>query len=216
MNYVDLIIVVLEVIGVAVASVSSAFLAIEKKLDLFGIYVLAAITAVGGGISRDLLLGRNPPVFFYSPIYVLAVFIPTTLVIFYIGINNKFKTKIKKNIADNIINILDAIGLGVFSVIGVNIAISMGHADNMFLCVSIGTIAGIGGGVLRDITLTSTPHVLKKEIYAVASIAGCIFYYLTYLYIPKSYSIFIGILIIVIIRIVAILKKLNLRIKKLN
>ena len=79
---------------------------------------------------------------------------------------------------DQVFNLLDAIGLGLFGVIGVEVALSRGHGDNMFLCVFMGMTTGVGGGILRDLLSLTIPSVLKRHIYAMAVIAGSAVYFL--------------------------------------
>ena len=105
---------------------------------------------------------------------------------------------------DRVISWLDAVGLGIFGVVGVETAIGMGHSDNMFLCVFMGMITAVGGGILRDIFTRMIPAVLRKRIYAVASIIGCIVYYLLrHMDIPLSIAMLIGMLVATVIRLCA-------------
>ena len=174
------VIFAIEIIGTIAFASSGAMVAVRKKLDLFGIIVLGVITAVGGGMLRDLMIGNIPPNMFRNPVYVLAAFL-TVLVLFLLFrcwpflLGSRYIEGYEK-----IMNILDAIGLGAFTVIGIDTGVEAGYGDYHFLIIFLGVITGIGGGILRDIMAGETPYVLKKHIYACASIVGavvCVYMY---------------------------------------
>ena len=190
-----------ELIGTIAFSISGAMLAIERNLDLFGVVFLGAVTAIGGGIIRDLLLGQIPPQAFLNYIYMLFAVV-TALVVFVIA---HWRARQGKSIAfinDTVLNIFDAAGLGIFSVIGVQNTISAGFGDNAFFCVFLGLTTGVGGGMLRDVLSRSTPAVLRKHIYALASLAGALCYYLLQIYAP-AVSILVSTLLVVVLRVLA-------------
>lgn len=194
---------IIEVIGTIAFASSGAMVAVRKRLDLFGIIVLGVITAVGGGMLRDLMIGNIPPNMFRNPVYVLAAFL-TVLVLFLLFrcwpflLGSRYIEGYEK-----IMNILDAIGLGAFTVIGIDTGVEAGYGDYHFLIIFLGVITGIGGGILRDIMAGETPYVLKKHIYACASIAGACLY-VVLLQVTRSDSAMIGsALLVVAIRILA-------------
>lgn len=190
-----------ELIGTIAFSISGAMLAIERNLDLFGVVFLGAVTAIGGGIIRDLLLGQIPPQAFLNYIYMLFAVV-TALVVFVIA---HWRARQGKSIAfinDTVLNIFDAAGLGIFSVIGVQNTINAGFGDNAFFCVFLGLTTGVGGGMLRDVLSRSTPAVLRKHIYALASLAGALCYYLLQIYVP-AVSILVSTLLVVVLRVLA-------------
>lgn len=194
---------IIEVIGTVAFASSGAMVAVRKRLDLFGIIVLGVITAVGGGMLRDLMIGNIPPNMFRNPVYVLAAFL-TVLVLFLLFrcwpflLGSRYIEGYEK-----IMNILDAIGLGAFTVIGIDTGVEAGYGDYHFLIIFLGVITGIGGGILRDIMAGETPYVLKKHIYACASIAGACLY-VVLLQVTRSDSAMIGsALLVVAIRILA-------------
>ena len=172
----ELFLYVAELIGTASFAISGSLIAIERQLDLFGVLFLAVITALGGGIVRDVLLGSLPPVFFtsYEFLAVAAICAIVVFVICYI----RHGTKKNGPIADMIFNIFDAIGLGVFAVVGTQAAMSAGYSDNAFMCIFMGMTTGTGGGVMRDMMSRSTPIILRKQVYATAAIIGSLLYYL--------------------------------------
>ncbi len=166
-----------EWIGTAAFAVSGAMVAIDKKTDIFGVLLLAVFTALGGGTVRDILIGHFPPRMFSNGQYVLlAIF--CALVVFVVARIFKERYVAMEREIEHINVVFDAIGLGVFAVSGASIGMEAGFGDNLLLVVSLGTITGIGGGMLRDVMLQEIPFVLKKHIYAVAAIAGALTYYL--------------------------------------
>ena len=191
-----------ELIGTAAFAISGALIAIERKLDLFGVVFLSVLTALGGGVIRDLLIGSLPPVFFYSYEYLLVAFICAISVFF---ISSKFKPGKKAEKPIKIVTLIfDSLGLGVFSVAGVDAAISTGYRDNAFLVIFIGMTTAVGGGILRDVMSNTTPFVLQKHIYATAAILGSSLYYiLIYFNSPSELSILISTATVILIRCLA-------------
>lgn len=147
----------------------------KKQTDLFGVLFLAVITAVGGGITRDVLLGDFPPNAFLDWRYV-TVAATTALLLFFLVRTKRAAYLQKIKLLDTVNNIFDALGLGVFSIIGVQVAQQSGQGDNLFFAVFLGLITGIGGGLMRDVLVGEIPFVLTKRIYAVASITGALSY----------------------------------------
>lgn len=200
----DTLIFVLEIIGTCAFAVSGAVSAITKRFDIFGVLFSGVITALGGGTIRDLLLGNTPPAMFSNYVYLIFA-VTTGLLTFIVAkiLNSKFSENIV--VIDKINNIFDAAGLGVFTVVGMNVAIKSGFADNSFFVIFLGMTTGCGGGILRDILMGEIPFVLTKRIYAVASIAGGIMYYV--LHISFSLGEFLsalsGIALIFLLRILA-------------
>lgn len=192
-----------EIIGTIAFAASAAMIAIDRKLDLFGVLFIGITAAVGGGIIRDLILGYTPPSAFRNPVYV-AMAAGTALAVFMFAWMNRKLYIRHYNRLDKIINWLDAIGLGIFGVIGVETAIGMGYGDKMFLCVFMGLMPAVGGGILRDVFTQVIPAVLKRRIYAVASIVGCIVYYiLRHTPMGLAAAMLIGMTVTVVIRLCA-------------
>lgn len=171
------IIKVMEIIGTIAFALSGSLVAISSGLDIFGVTFIECITAFGGGIVRDILLGLNPPAIFGNfVIFLLAIVVAIlTFAIAYI-FKKKFNTfKAKFEIFNNI---FDAIGLAAFVVIGSEIACSNSFMNNGLTVVFSGMITGIGGGIFRDVLIDTTPYIFKKHIYAVAAIIGGITYFI--------------------------------------
>ena len=188
-----------EIIGTISFSISGAILAIERELDLFGIIFLGIVTAVGGGIMRDILLCQVPPQAFVNYIYLLIAGV-TAIVVFVFSYIEPKSEKSLKFIDDSFLNILDAIGLGIFSVIGVQRTISANLGQNAFLCIFLGFTTGVGGGMLRDLLSRSTPVVLREHIYALASLAGACCYYIFREFLPTT-SVVLSMCLVVLIRV---------------
>lgn len=192
-----------ELIGTVAFAISGAMLAIDRDLDLFGVLTLGVVTAVGGGIMRDVLLGSTPPnAFLNSTFVVLALF--SSLAVFLFAEFKGARYWKQKGAIDRINNLLDAIGLGIFSVIGVRTAIDKGFIQNTFMCVFMGMMTGVGGGIIRDLLSMTIPAVLQKRIYAVASLAGsAVFYTMMVVKCDAPLSMVIGMLVTIVIRILA-------------
>ncbi len=180
-NATAIIIFITEVLGTVAFAVSGAIVAIDRGLDVFGVMVIGCITAVGGGIIRDIMLGTVPPASFVN-LYPIAISAAASLAVFVVAYALRDRYAMMRTKIDVVNNIFDALGLAAFAVMGTESAISAGYGYNALFCVSLGTLTCIGGGILRDIMTNSTPYVLKKRIYAIAAIAGS----LLYLYLSRS------------------------------
>ncbi|HWO59468.1 MAG TPA: trimeric intracellular cation channel family protein [Umezawaea sp.] len=156
-----MLLIVLELVGIAVFAASGALAAVRARLDVFGVIVLALTTALGGGIIRDVLLGVHPPSSLTKWPYLLVPGV-TGLLVFW------FHPQVAK--LRRAVLLLDAIGLGLFVTGGTSTALALG-APPYTACL-IGMTTGIGGGALRDVLLREIPLVLRREIYAVAALLG--------------------------------------------
>ena len=192
-----------ELIGTLAFAASGAMLAIDRHLDLLGVIVLGVTTALGGGTIRDILLGILPPRMFSSYAYVAAA-AAVSVIIFLTEALLRDRFSRRREIVGRVMNLFDAIGLGIFTVIGIQASIENGFGQNAFLSLFFGVLTGVGGGVLRDIMSRSTPVVLCKHIYAVASIAGGLLYYLCYYFGWNSgLPVLLSVLLVVVIRLLA-------------
>ena len=172
----EILMLIMELLGTVAFAVSGTLVAARCGLDLFGILTVGTITAVGGGIMRDVIIGQIPPTIFTNPeILILALI--TGLVVFIIAfINSKRITDLQQKI-DSLNIFFDAVGLAAFSVTGVEVTCAAGHTNNVVLPIVLGVITGVGGGVLRDVLVNEKPYILIKHIYAVASLLGSVVYY---------------------------------------
>ena len=183
---------ILEIIGTIAFAVSGAVVGIRKKMDILGVVTLGIITAVGGGILRDIIIGVVPPTAFRDPIYALIAIVTGIIA---------FLPFIRKRInLDHFIWILaDSIGLGAFTMIGV----STGAAtDNLFLQVFLGVLTGVGGGVIRDICSGDIPMIFVRHFYACPCIIGAVACAVLNRYDPDL-AIVSGFAIILILRLLA-------------
>ncbi len=210
----DEVLFVLELIGAAAFAVSGAMAAIEKRADIFGVLFLAVTTALGGGVIRDVLIGRIPPVMFVSYWYLL-ISVAAALAVFIDAYLRSEKYKLHLDKLDAVNNIFDAIGLAVFTVSGMNAAMPV--SDNIILVLFVGMCTGVGGGMLRDVMTNTMPKVLRKRVYAVASLLGGGLYYAMYaLGANQLASIGCGMLLIFALRLFATIYKWNLPSVKLE
>ena len=162
------LLLVFELIGTVAFAVSGAMVGLSKKMDIFGVTVLGTVTSVGGGVIRDLILGNTPPATFRNPVYALvAIFVS---VIIFIPAVRRFLFR-KQSIYEKTMLLMDSLGLGIFTAVGIETACIAGHRS-IFLLVFVGMITGIGGGVLRDVLSGNTPYIFVKHFYASASLIG--------------------------------------------
>lgn len=204
---VDKLTFILEVIGTVSFAFAGALVAIEKDLDLFGITCMAVVTATGGGLARDVILGNVPPMMFRNPIYVIMAVGSAMLTV--LAYKPLIKSKFKDNILD-IINALDAIGLAIFTVVGMNIATQVGFGNNGFLVCFVGVLSAVGGGLFRDVMVNRTPVILQKEVYATASIVGSLIYFVGRGYTTEILCSSIAMLVIFALRMWSLRKNINL------
>lgn len=188
---IDVILLILEIIGTISFAVSGAFVAIKAKFDIFGVLVIGCITAVGGGIMRDILIGKVYPTIF-DRWYIAVVACASALMVFLISYKQRKKFDGMRGRVEHINNIFDALGLAAFTVMGTELAFTYQLQENVFLSLVIGVLSAVGGGVLRDILTETPPYIFTKHVYAMASIGGAILYYVLRLCMEST--IFPGIL----------------------
>ena len=180
MDYQQLITFIMEMIGTVAFAASGAMVAVDRAMDIFGVIVLGVTTSVGGGAIRDVILGIVPPAMFQHPVYTLVATITSCVVFLILYLKKELLQGHNRETYDKVMLIMDSVGLGIFTVVGVNTGIAHGYMDYMFLLVFLGTITGVGGGLLRDIMAGVPPYILVKHIYACASIVGAVVCVLLY------------------------------------
>lgn len=184
----------IDIIGTAAFSISGVFAAMEKKLDIFGIFIIAFMTAIGGGTIRDVLIGDFPVSWMRSTNYSIVIFLSAAIAIMFYKIIKDY---------GKILLVFDSIGLGFFTVLGIQKGIAFNFPPGM--CIALGTITACFGGMIRDITLNQIPHIFQKEIYATACIVGGIlFFILRQTTLPATALDAVCISIIVLIRLIAV------------
>ncbi|MCT4613997.1 MAG: trimeric intracellular cation channel family protein [Marinifilaceae bacterium] len=194
------IIYFLDMSGVLVFAISGALSASDKNLDLFGAFFAAFITALGGGTIRDLVLGSTPVIWATNMDYFIVIGIAIVLTYFF----KRHIMQWKKTLF-----IFDTIGIGVFTIIGLEKSLSLGF--NPIVSMVMGVVTAVMGGVLRDTFVNDIPLIFRKEIYATACIIGAATYILlNKLELSDEYNLVLTTLLIIIIRTLAIRYKLSL------
>ena len=191
---------ILELIGTVAFAVSGAMTGLAKKMDLFGVVILGLTTAVGGGVLRDVILGLTPPAMFTNPIYA-AVAAAVSVIVFLPAVRRCFTAH--SRISDLVMLVMDSLGLGVFTVVGIQRAYTATEHRGMFLLVFVGVVTGVGGGLLRDMMAGNTPYIFVKHVYASASIVGAILCAALWVPLGATWSMILGASVILIVRLLA-------------
>jgi len=184
----------LDLLGVAVFAISGALAGAHRGLDLFGIAVLAAVTAIGGGTLRDVLLNRHPVFWLSDPkyLYVILAAVAVTL------LGQSYLPNLQTALL-----VADAFGLGLFALSGAQIAEADRHS--WIVVILMGTMTGVAGGVVRDLLSGVVPLLLRRDIYATAAIAGiCLYLLAQALGLKRFWAFILGIVSVVAIRLLAI------------
>ena len=195
----ETVIFILEIIGTIAFAWSGAITGIKKEMDIFGVAILGTVTAVGGGIIRDLILGKTPPTTFLHPVYALVA-IAVSLITFIPFVRREFLKHKKAN--EIFMLIIDSLGLGIFTAVGIGVA-NENASFNVMLYVFVGMITGVGGGMLRDMMAGQTPYIFVKHFYACASLIGALLTVLLIRFIGITPAMLIGACSIIILRILA-------------
>lgn len=190
----------LDLLGTAVFAITGVLAGCRRQMDLFGVMVLAFVTAIGGGTIRDMLL-TGKAVFWVEDLNYLYVI----LISFVIGL-----LAIKRfHRYERILLVMDAVGLATFTIIGVQKTLALGFAPLIAICM--GVLTGAGGGVLRDILCGQPPLILSKSIYATAAMAGGVVYITgDYLGITEHWLLIIASITVLILRLIDIRHDLSL------
>ncbi|SHI07733.1 Uncharacterized membrane protein YeiH [Sporobacter termitidis DSM 10068] len=203
----NVLILVLEIIGTVAFAASGAMTGLKKKMDIFGVVILGLTTAVGGGVLRDLILGITPPQTFQDPMYALIA-IATAIILFLPPVHRWLTRNLP--LYEKVLVVMDALGLGIFTVVGIRVAFHVSHSFSGFLLIFVGVVTGVGGGIIRDVLAGDTPYILVKHIYAVASIIGAVVCVVLWHITSSIYAILAGTIIIVVIRVLSAHFKWNL------
>lgn len=200
MNYVMFF---LEILGTVAFSVSGAIEAMKKGMDMLGVLVLGLVTAVGGGIFRDIIIGQLPPAAFKDArnalIAILAAFAA-----FIVGAILSKREHTKQSVIWNyVLLVSDAIGLGAFTVLGIRYVTEQTSYDNTAMLLFVGVVTGVGGGIIRDIFAGNVPYIFRKHVYATASIAGAVSYLLLEKTGYPGLASIISVFIVLILRLLA-------------
>ena len=191
---------IIEIFGTVAFAISGVLVALKKRMDLFGILIIAFVTSVGGGTLRDLLIGVTPVSWMTNIVYTYVILGASVFAIIFRSKLNYLRTSLF---------LFDTIGIGLYTVVGIERAIHAGlHPIN---CIAIGTITACFGGVVRDVLCNEIPVIFRKEIYATACILGGITYFLVELLpIENNWVFIIAGLVVIVVRLLAVIFKIAL------
>lgn len=191
---------IIDILGTASFAVSGAFLAMQKKLDPFGVLVLSFVTAIGGGTLRDILIGNLPVGWLRNETATLVIFCSAFAAMLFA----RFLRQLNSTLF-----LFDALGLGLFTIVGIKLGIARDFG--MGVCIALGTITACFGGVVRDVLLNHIPLLFRKEIYALACILGGLFFFAGQsLQLAPDLVTVSSILLICLIRLIAVRFHLSL------
>lgn len=184
----------LDIIGTMAFAMSGALTAMNKKMDPFGVFIIAFVTAVGGGTLRDILIGRTPVGWMLDLKYVYVIIIGFVLAIIFRKKFDRLRTSLF---------LFDTIGLGVFTLIGLEKGINIGL--HPVICVALGTMTACFGGVIRDILCTEIPIIFRREIYAtICILGGFVFFILREFNLENDVLYLTTSLVIIAVRLMAV------------
>jgi uncharacterized membrane protein YeiH len=184
-----------EILGSIAFAASGAVLGIKREMDVLGVFILAIVVTMGGGLIRDVVVGNMPPVGLSNPIYIeIAILTSVVVIIIYKRSTLEFAERLLFGM-----RFFDAIGLGVFTGIGLVTGLQF-YPDKPFLAVTTAVLTACGGGVIRDVLAMRIPFILKEEVYALASIIGAVIGYLIYGYCGATGTLYISAIITMAIR----------------
>ncbi len=210
MDYQSIITFFMEMAGTVAFAASGAMVGVERNMDIFGVSVLGVVTAVGGGMIRDIVLGIIPPNVFTNPVYALVATITSCVVLLVFYWKRQLLEGHMRLTYDRVMLVMDSIGLGIFTVVGVNTGIRSGYMDNVFLLVFLGTITGVGGGLMRDMMAGVPPYIFVKHIYACASIVGAVVCVYMNRFVGNVEAMMVACFVIILIRYLAAHYRWNL------
>lgn len=197
----DIIWYMFDMIGTIAFAVSGALVGVSRKMDIFGMTVLALATAIGGGIVRDVLLGYFPPNSLRNIVYVTVV-LAVTVIVFLIY-NSRYRKHAMGPRSRASYLLADALGLASFTVTGASAGFKL-YPELPIFIVLLGTITAVGGGIIRDMLAQRIPSVLKEDVYALPSIIGGIVYYLMVTSSWDSMAVYGAFTVVLVIRLLAI------------
>lgn len=191
---------IIDILGTFSFAVSGAFLAMQKRLDPFGVLVVSFVTAIGGGTLRDIMIGNLPVGWLRNGTATIVIFCSAIATMVFGRYLKQFNTTLF---------LFDALGLGLFTIVGIELCLTKDFSIGV--CIALGTITACFGGVIRDVLLNDVPLLFRKEIYAMACIAGgLVFFLLRKINLNMDLGKSICILIIFLVRVIAVRYKLSL------
>lgn len=196
---------IMDMIGTVAFALSGAAVAARKGMDIFGINILALVTATGGGIIRDVIVGMTPPLSFQNPIYLVASLV-TANIAFILMHWRRGKTQDYFAIMpERALFWFDTVGLAAFTVDGAMVGFNSDNMTHLFLLVFLGVVTGVGGGVLRDMMACEMPYVFVKHVYALASVLGGLLtgFLLITDFTDRNTAMAVGFIVTILIRVLA-------------
>lgn len=191
---------VIDILGTVAFAISGVLVAMEKKLDLFGVLIIAFVTAVGGGTLRDLLIGNTPVGWMTTPSYILTISLTVIAAIFFVKQLRYFRKSLF---------LFDTIGIGLYTMVGIEKGLNAGLSP--VICIILGTITASFGGVIRDILCNEIPVIFRKEVYATICILGGVIYFILIQFpFDSTYAYIAAILSIIVMRLLAVKFKISL------
>jgi uncharacterized membrane protein YeiH len=191
---------IIDVLGTIAFAISGVLVAMDKKLDVFGVLIIAFVTAVGGGTLRDLLIGIKPVGWLNAPLHLLIIVLTVLLAIIFV----KQLKYVRKSLF-----LFDTIGIGLYTMVGIEKGLAAELSPVM--CIALGTITASFGGVIRDILCNEIPVIFRKEIYATVCILGGLVYFLVIQFpVDNTIAYSLAILTIIIMRVLAVRFKISL------
>ncbi|VXB05017.1 trimeric intracellular cation channel family protein [Maribacter litoralis] len=191
---------IIDILGTIAFAISGVLVAMDKRLDVFGVLIIAFVTAVGGGTLRDLLIGIKPVGWLNAPVHLLVIVATVLLAIIFV----KQLKYVRKSLF-----LFDTIGIGLYTMVGVE----KGLAAELLpvMCIALGTITACFGGVIRDILCNEIPVIFRKEIYATVCILGGLVYFVLIQFpINDTIAYSMAIITIIIMRVLAVRFKISL------
>ncbi|GAA0742891.1 trimeric intracellular cation channel family protein [Gaetbulibacter jejuensis] len=191
---------VIDILGTIAFAISGVLVAMNKRMDPFGVLIIAFVTAVGGGTLRDTLIGQTPVSWMINMTYVYVILGATLFAILFKNYINYLRTSLF---------LFDTIGIGLYTVVGIEKGITIGL--HPIICIALGTMTACFGGVIRDILCNEIPVIFRKEIYATACILGGLTYFLLSEFLTDSNFVFvIAGVVVIVIRLLAVRLKISL------
>lgn len=191
---------VIDVLGTIAFAISGVLVAMDKKLDLFGVLIIAFVTAVGGGTLRDFLIGNTPVGWMTTPVYLITITATVAGAILFVNQLRYFRKSLF---------LFDTIGIGLYTMVGVEKGLNAGLSPVM--CIILGTITASFGGVIRDILCNEIPVIFRKEVYATICILGGVIYFILIQFpMDTAYAYVAAILSIILMRLLAVRFKISL------
>ena len=190
----------IDILGTITFAISGVLVAMNKKMDAFGVFIIAFVTAIGGGTLRDVLIGATPVFWMVNMTFIIVI----SASVFFAAIFRNHIKHLRKSLF-----LFDTIGIGLYTVIGIEKGIA---ADlNPLICIALGTISACFGGVIRDILCNEIPVIFRKEVYASACIIGGLSYFLMLQFLEEqNYLFIITGAVVIIVRLVAVIFKVSL------